>query len=58
MEEDLKLLLDEAYGNVENALRILRELNEVARHRYFSLAVTHSEEAQNWLLRYTKEHRL
>ncbi len=55
---DLKLLVEEAYGNLENGVRLLQELNELSRNRYFSLAVTHTQEAQNWVARYAKENRL
>ena len=56
--EETKLMIDEAYGNLDNAIRIINELNgdTTTRNRYFSLVVTHAQEAQNWLLRYSKEH--
>jgi hypothetical protein len=52
---DLKLLVDEAYGNFANTVRILKELNDVARDRWFSIAITHAEEGQNALLRYVRD---
>ena len=56
MEEDLKIDLEEAWGNLDNAIRVIRGLNEISRDRYFSLAITHAEEAQNWLYRWQREY--